>query len=462
MENLLKSWQSLESINKNLYLNFDCFKKEFNIDGAYYDKNNNSNRNDLINLTLDRFKSTDNKCIYDILKKSILSEIETNLNQFETKLDQFNKELNSLELIESSVSNLFSVYNTYLSDLDKFKYELSYLKDLYESAKMNLNYFFNSSSCYYINSDDNLKHDKCTQSSSDKLKTFEFRNKIEHNIDYDLQPNQKQDDMLTNIHLDFHLNDTIDDSNFQMTSTPRYRLIEIENSIQGSSRFSRSDDKENLLLQSSSSRQFTTKTYANKSVATVNDKSIQTDMDNDEHEDKLTSNKTTNVYKSTHFNEINTKISPSPIRNNNDMNNTSNNTTNISCMKKKMLKPKQKSQYRSVDSGIMNSGLLDNTNITNTVSDMGSYESSSVPFNNSFCTNSSSTEQLACGLKHRNPNQTREDVIQKSTSSVAIAEPEINESDLKIQSLRVKPDHMESIKLEKDVNLKIPRSLRKI
>ena len=258
------------------------------------------------------------------LKQNLLSE--QSLNDFTTELKNFETNLNNFksDLILSNCFQLntviVEVYNLYQIEMDQFKFELSYLTKK-NSSKL----------------ETFLKMDqKCVDPNCENYKKFNYKSTA-------TTDNDESNEIMTNIHLDFHMNDSIDENNFQMTSTPRYNHhhhIQIENSI---NQFK----QDSLLL---------TKTYCDKSMATVDDKYSQTDFIDLKTPNKTKSDK--RLYQSTDFstNKLNSK--------------------------------KNLNTHRSLDSGIMCG--LDNTSASY---GLGSYSSSS-PLNYSFANKTNSSEVI--------------------------------------------------------------------
>lgn len=166
--------------------------------------------------------------------------------------------------------------------MEQFKFELTYFNKIQNDrmqVKQDVKLKYNS------NKSETEHNKKCLDPNCENFKksaNFNFKTSAEHHYE------NTNENIMTNIHLDFHMNDSIDENNFQMTSTPRY------------------NHKKESLLQ--------TKTYCDKSMATVDDKSIQTDF-NDSKPPKLM-NRTANEprlsqstdFKSKQLKEINKNL----------------------------------------------------------------------------------------------------------------------------------------------------------
>lgn len=395
LEQLAEHWPCVEEIKNKIENQFDKYDKcELILDCDHCDLSftfsslDESRQRDEI---LD--KNLNNKKLVSLLNQTDLSEIEANLVEFETNLNLFKKDLFDLFKINSNfkaqtelsetqhqLSNklveLPSIYTSYALQLDKFKLKLNYLKELL-----------------------NLK------TNMSPKRNVPFYNSIEQHIDLNTNTNQfkyktnttkrnsdtQQNEMLTNIHLDFHLNETLDESsssNFYQTktSTPRYRHIEIENTInpitgQGTSKFKQQIEpkqSETLLVSKS-----------DKASSTFDDKSIQTEPSS---------------LNKTHFIELDV---------------TKDESSRSSKAKKKF-----NEQYRSLDSGIIMNSALDNTNIT----DIGSY-SSSTPLTHFLNKTQSSTGNItrdkAVSLNASLPSSGVE-----TKRGLEVLSPEVNKADL--------------------------------
>jgi hypothetical protein len=351
LDSLLAPWTDLDKNVNELESKFSK-KLDSLIDCNYCDKKLN------LNLT---------KRILRALKESgiDLAEIEQSLTQTEINLDIFKSELFAFNSA-SDKANQFSVYNTYLLKLDKFKFKFNYIKEIVSrSSELKLNAEDELAMNTKFTSTSNLANKTCSNPDCKHFKhehQFSFKSNARGGgvtSEFSLNEGETSNNLMTNIHLDFQLNDSIDESsNYQKTSTPRYRHLDCE--TPGSKLNYRMSNEANLLKQAQ-------KTYSDKSIATVDDKSSQTDLE-PARKERYYIKIERPVEKEEQASFVELPPSPKSTQN----------------------KIAQQPAYRSLDSGIM-CGALDNTNAT-TGSDNGSY--SSTPFSNSFNANKTESSEL--------------------------------------------------------------------
>ena len=221
----------------------------------------------------DSFKHLDN--LFNINDSFVPNRNE--LNQIDNEIEKCNELLEQLKTCSNETQvNIDTRLNQMWLKLDRIKtrfYNLNatLYKPDFQSSLKNGNIkveTLNEPSCSPIRKtkDENKVEDRGFKITS----SIQHDNGNRKRYNYKANVNRNGDNgMMANIHLDFH-NESIDDStsNFQMTSTPRYNHIEIENTV-GHDLHSK-PAKQSLLL--------TSKTYSDKSVATVEDKSSQTDQ----------------------------------------------------------------------------------------------------------------------------------------------------------------------------------------
>ena len=354
LESLLSPWTDLDQNVNELESKFSK-KLDSLIDCNYCDKKLN------LNLTKRILKALNESDIN-------LAEIEKNLKQTEINLDIFKSELFAFNSA-SDKANQFSVYNTYLLKLDKFKFKFNYIKEIVNrSSELKLNAELDELAMNTkFTSTSNLANKMCSNPDCKHFKhehQFSFKSNARGGgvtSEFNLNEGETSNNLMTNIHLDFQLNDSILDesSNYQKTSTPRYRHLDYETA--GSKLNYRMSNEANLLKQAQQ------KTYSDKSVATVDDKSSQTDLE-PARKERYYIKIERPIEKEEQANFVELPPSPKSTQN----------------------KIAKQPAYRSLDSGIM-CGALDNTNAT-TGSDNGSY--SSTPFSNSFNANKTESSEL--------------------------------------------------------------------
>ncbi|CAF0969654.1 unnamed protein product, partial [Brachionus calyciflorus] len=218
LENLLKNWCQVEDI-KNL---IDNQIKKYDSELIYDCSINCTQSSSFLNETAREEtlnKNLNNRNLLDLLNQSDLDRIESNLTIFETNLNLFRRELFDLFKFKSetvTVTDLESIVSKYSLYLDQFKNKFNYLKELLS---------YKNRTQIELENSVMSKHSSIIQ----KIDLINS-NKIKTNTNFNLND---QNDILTNIHLDFQIDDhqTSHFSNLK-TSTPRYRHIEIENTIQ--------------------------------------------------------------------------------------------------------------------------------------------------------------------------------------------------------------------------------------
>jgi hypothetical protein len=297
--------------------------------------------------------------------ESALNEFSSELNHFEVYLSNLKSEL-ILSNCFSLNNHIAEIYNSYLQEMDQFKFELNFLKKC-NLTKDNKESVANlpqasTSSVVKINYK-KVEERKCHDPGCENFNKPTASNNFNYKATTTTTETQYEEtnEMMTNIHLDFHMNDSIDENQFQMTSTPRYnhrQHIQIENSNSPNSLRSSANKQENLLQA---------KTFCDKSMATVDDKSSQTDFAAHE-ENKCIKNQS----KITRSNQSDKRLYQSS-----------------DFSPKRFEIKKNLNTHRSLDSGIMCS--LDQTSTS--YSGLGSYSFSS-PLNYSFANKTESSEVI--------------------------------------------------------------------
>jgi len=322
------------------------------------------------------------KCLryqYSNLKRNNIDDNfdESNLNVFILELNNFESYLSKLKN-ELILSNCFSLnttitdtFNTYLIEMEHFKAELSFItkfnkENMKQDVKMN-----------YTKSEERRCHDpNCENFKRNyNFKTATTTTTTENKYD------DSTNEMMTNIHLDFQMNDSIDENNYQMTSTPRYNHYR-----------NTANNKQTSLLQP--------KTFCDKSMATVDDKSSQTDFivpsdlkttNNKNLQMNKRNNNEKRLYQSSDFNAKNFDIK------------------------------KNLNTHRSLDSGIMCG--LDNTTAS---FGLGSYSSSS-PLSYSFGNKTGSSELIRKDQDQENNIEQVENDIEKEIVNLELNKKEEQE-----------------------------------
>lgn len=326
------------------------------------------------------------KCLryqYSNLKRNNIDDDddESNLNVFILELNNFESYLSKLKN-ELILSNCFSLnttitdtFNTYLIEMENFKAELSFI------TKFNKENMKQDVKISYTKSEERRCHDPNCENFK---RNYNFKTATTTTTEnkYDDSTNE----MMTNIHLDFQMNDSIDENNYQMTSTPRYNHYR-----------NTTNNKQTSLLQP--------KTFCDKSMATVDDKSSQTDfiVPNDlktTNNKNLQINKRNNekrLYQSSDFNAKNFDIK------------------------------KNLNTHRSLDSGIMCG--LDNTTAS---FGLGSYSSSS-PLSYSFGNKTGSSELIRKDQDQENNIQQVENDIEEEIVNLELNKKEEEEEEQVIE-----------------------------
>jgi hypothetical protein len=276
LESFLNVWLQLERCLNELHLKFS--KLSDNMNNNY----SPSFRQSFLNYHTDEAKLVDQ-----------LNDVKSSINEYKLRLDSFKDQIiqqNSLQITPSSSIDQFSIHESYLLKLDKFVHKFNNLIDtINQTNTQNLNKFTSTT---------NLTSSKTNHSHHHNFHQHKTSNKNNNN------------NLLTSIHLDdlnrhteSHDVDYLDDINFQMTSTPRYHITNSSSLLSSSS-----GNFKNILNSGSAVTTVSTssgtnslvnkfqlpinikKTYADKSISTIDDKSTQTENDtsseNKKHQDQ--------------------------------------------------------------------------------------------------------------------------------------------------------------------------------
>ncbi len=293
LSSFLNVWYEVENLLNNLESKLDCFKLEsISKWTGYGDKLNMKNQVDL-------------KMYNELIEKinhANLDEIHINIKQLESKLQLFKQTFDSLVQESGGAKDkAFYVYESYLNRVEKFHLQLDLMREfvmknkptsemMREEHQPDLQSIINQGS-----SEEKEEMGEKTEVKGEQQQTVytpisstltskpnqtpESKNnyKLEldinkDNLNYKSVINKDEH----NFQLDLHLNDSIDNSNFQMTSTPRFRHIEIENSMNQvfTSKFKHyqsmepASPRDNLLLS---------KSLMDRPVKSIEEKSVQTD-----------------------------------------------------------------------------------------------------------------------------------------------------------------------------------------
>ena len=217
-----------------------------------------------------------------------LNDVKSSINEYKMRLDSFKDQIiqqNSLQITPSSSIDQFSIHESYLLKLDKFIHKFNYLIDtINQTNTQNLNKFTSTTNLTSTKKNHSHQHKTSNKNNNNNLLTSIHLEDL-------------------NKHTESHEVDYLDDINFQMTSTPRYHTTNSSSLLSSSS-----GNFKNILNSGSAVTTVSTssgtnslvnkfqlpinikKTYADKSISTIDDKSTQTEIDssseNKKHQDQ--------------------------------------------------------------------------------------------------------------------------------------------------------------------------------
>lgn len=208
LKNLHIAWQQVEEIKATINNKLSEYETELALDCSDCESSCSfmpSDENTVKNLN--------NKNLMNMLNLDDLNKLDSSLTVLETHLKSFGRELTNLCKFspdDITEADLESVYSKYSLALAKFKNETKYLRELLKQKERNESYSNKKSHLF--------------NSLSQKIDLDS--NKIRTNTSF----NYEHGEFFAKLHLDLNSAESIHYDELK-TSTPRYKHIEIENTI---------------------------------------------------------------------------------------------------------------------------------------------------------------------------------------------------------------------------------------